>query len=128
MSTNEAWALFGEGTYTLNEHVVAHPGRPPELDHVRSLRRTLRSIPRPCATGVQLRDEQGVLLPDDACEREVDEDFDRPTWRAALNYSPTEDMLIYGSVATAIARAASTGAPRTTSALQPFEEETVHQL
>ena len=72
-----------------------------------------------------MRDENGVLLPDDACAREVDESFDHATWRTALNYSPTEDMLIYGSIATGYRTGGFNGRGYNNFTLQPFEEETV---
>jgi iron complex outermembrane receptor protein len=55
----------------------------------------------------------------------VDESFDHATWRTALNYSPTEDMLIYGSIATGYRTGGFNGRGTNNFTLQPFEEETV---
>ncbi len=122
---NEAYALFGEGTYTINEQWSLTLGARQSWDQ-RSL--TAKNFALDNTTlryGCAMRDENGVLLPDNACEREVDEDFDRATWRTALNYSPTEDMLIYGSIATGYRTGGFNGRGTNNFTLQPFEEETV---
>ncbi len=122
---NEAYALFGEGTYTLNEQWSLTLGARQSWDQ-RTLKATNFALDTTTLRyGCAMRDENGVLLPDNACEREVDEDFDRATWRTALNYSPTEDMLIYGSIATGYRTGGFNGRGTNNFTLQPFEEETV---
>ncbi len=105
--------------------VVAHPRRPPELGRSRDDDEELFVRHHDLEVWVSVRDENGVLLPDDACEREVDESFDHATWRTALNYSPTEDMLIYGSIATGYRTGGFNGRGYNNFTLQPFDEETV---
>jgi iron complex outermembrane receptor protein len=122
---NEAYALFGEGTYTINEQWSLTLGARQSWDQ-RTLKATNFALDTTTLRyGCAMRDENGVLLPDNACEREVDEDFDRATWRTALNYSPTEDMLIYGSIATGYRTGGFNGRGTNNFTLQPFEEETV---
>ena len=122
---NEAWALFGEGTYTLNEQWSLTLGARQSWDERLLEAKNFALDTTTLRYGCAMRDENGVPLPDDACAREVDEDFDRATWRAAVNYTPIEDMLIYGSVATGYRTGGFNGRGTNNFTLQPFDEETV---
>jgi iron complex outermembrane receptor protein len=122
---NEAWAVFGEGTYTLNEQWSLTLGARQSWDDraltAKNFTTNTATLRYECA----MRDENDVLLPDNACARDVDESFDHATWRTALNYSPTEDMLIYGSVSTGYRTGGLNGRGTSNFSLVPFDEETV---
>ena len=122
---NEAWALFGEGTYTFSEEWSLTLGARQSWDQRELTAKNFGFDQNTSKYECQMRDESGVRLPYDACERSVDEDFDRATWRAALNYTPTENMLIYGSVATGYRTGGFNGRGTNNFTLQPFDEETV---
>ncbi len=122
---NEAYALFGEGDYTLNDRWSVTLGARQSWDD-RSLTAENFSLdPDTLVYGCAMKDENNVLLPDDACSRKVDESFDKLTWRGSLNFNPMDDMLLYGSIATGY-RAGGFNARGTNNfTLQPFGEETV---
>ena len=122
---NEAWALFGEGTYTLDEQWSFTLGARQSWDDRSMTAKNFALSQQTLEVECQVLDENNVKLPDDACAREVDENFDHATWRAAVNYTPTEDMLVYGSVATGYRTGGLNGRGTSNFSLVPFDEETV---
>lgn len=122
---NDAYAIFGEGTYIFN----------PEWSFTLGLRQTwdereitAKNEAFSTATfvyGCAMFDENNEPLPDDACARTESEKFDAFTWRTSLNWTPTEDMLLYGSVSTGYRSGGFNARGVNNFSLQPFDEETV---
>jgi iron complex outermembrane receptor protein len=95
---NETYALFSEGTWTFNDKWSVTGGLRQTWD---DRKMTVKNFSLDNATliyGCAVKDENGVLLPDNACSRAVDESFDKLTWRGSVNWNPMEDMLLYASV------------------------------
>ncbi len=122
---NEAWAVFGEGTYTLDERWSVTLGARQSWDDRSMTAKNFALSQQTLEVNCQVLDENNVPLPDDACAREVDESFDHATWRAIVNYTPSEDMLVYASVSTGYRTGGLNGRGTSNFSLVPFDEETV---
>ena len=124
---NKAYAIFGEGTYTINDRWSLTLGARQTWDD-RSLEArnfTFNQSPKYFGPMCGMFDENNVRLPDDACSRKVDESFDKATWRGSVNFTPMEDMLLYGSVATGYRTGGFNMRGTNNASLVPFEPETV---
>ncbi len=124
---NEAYAIFGEGTFDIDDRWSATLGLRQTWDK-RELTAKNRGTPfaDPTLTPqCSMKDAAGNALPNDACSRTVDETFSSPTWRVALNYSPAHAQLIYGSVSTGYRSGGFNMRGTDNVTLTPFDEETV---
>ncbi len=131
-SNNEAVGIFTEGTYTFNDKWSSTLGLRYSRDEREVTLKNFQGTGRETGTPVILggyacvvTDENDVPLPDDACSRTVDESFEKPTWRASVNYTPQQDMLLYGSVSTGYRTGGFNMRGSIEESLEPFEEETV---
>lgn len=124
---NEAYGLFGEGTYTFNDEWSVTLGLRQSWDERELTVKNFQGVGS--LVGITLRcnvkDTAGTTLPSDACERTESEEFDSPTWRASVNYTPREGMLMYGSVSTGYRAGGFNLRGTDNLSLSPFDEETV---
>ncbi len=128
--TNEAWSVFGEGTYTFNEAWSLTVGaRYTQDDRTLVAKNWAVDTDRNSAQYLQfhcaMRDDNNNHLPDDQCAREENESFDSPTGRVSVNWTPTDDMLIYASIANGYRTGGFNERGTNSFSLQPFDEETV---
>jgi len=122
---NEAWAVFGEGTWTFSEQWSLTLGARQTWDE-RAM--TAQNLMVNTTTGIldcSMWDESGVPLPNTNCERNVDHGFDKATGRASVNWSPMDDMLVYLSAASGYRTGGFNLRGTNNFSLQPFEPETV---
>lgn len=123
--TNEAYAIFGEGTYAFNDEWSFTLGLRQTWDD-REMTAMNESFDRNTFTySCAMFDRNDERLPDDKCSRTESEKFDAFTWRTSLNWTPTEDMLLYGSVSTGYRSGGFNARGLNNFTLQPFDEETV---
>ncbi|TGD70451.1 TonB-dependent receptor, partial [Mangrovimicrobium sediminis] len=129
--TNEAWAVFGEGTYTFSDMWSLTVGARYTVDDREmtamnfAFDSTFPPIPESFTFHCAMRDANNAYLPDDACSRTVDETFDSPTGRVSVNFTPTDDHLLYLSVANGYRTGGFNMRATNDFTLQPFDEETV---
>ncbi len=119
---NESYALFAEGTYDFSDQWAVTLGLRQTWDE--------RSIEASNKQGVgvplcMMQDRQGNPLPADNCVRKEEEKFDSPTGRVALEFSPRQGMLYYGSVSTGYRAGGFNARGVSNATLRPFDEETV---
>ncbi len=97
---NESYAVFGEGVYDINDEFSVTVGLRQTWDKremtLHSRGTSSPALPPQCS----LTGDNGSPLPNSACSRTVNETFDSPTGRVALNYSPSHAHLLYGSIST----------------------------
>ncbi len=129
---NEAWAVFGEGTYTFNDQWSLTVGARYTVDERELENRTFSldsafppDNPLALTFHCAVRDENNEYLPDASCSRTEDEKFDSPTWRASINYTPNDDHLIYLSSSTGYRTGGFNMRGTNNFTLQPFDEETI---
>ncbi|MFV8816721.1 TonB-dependent receptor [Haliea sp. E17] len=127
---NEAWSIFGEGTYTFNAEWSLTVGARYTQDDRSLVAKnwafdTDRSSPQYGTFHCAMRDDNNVYLPDDACFRKENETFDSPTGRLSLNWTPMDEMLVYASVANGYRTGGFNERGTNSFSLQPFDEETV---
>jgi iron complex outermembrane receptor protein len=129
---NEAFGIFTEGTYTFSEAWSVTLGLRYSRDEREVTLENFQGTGREPGTPVPLggfacavTDDDNQPLPDDACSRTVDEDFDEPTWRASVNYTPSPDTLFYGSVSTGYRTGGFNMRGTNEASVKPFDEETV---
>ncbi len=124
--TNEAYALFGEGTFHFSEQWALTAGLRQTWDKRELTTRAFRFDPEVTADLIcDVLDEDNQPLPNDACARTVDEDFSEPTWRLALSYNPGVDHLLYGSISTGYRAGGFNGRGTNNFSLRPYDPETV---
>ncbi len=124
---NEAYAVFGEGTFDIDDQWSATLGLRQTWDK-RELTAKNRGTPFTDPTlspQCSMTDEAGNFLPNDGCVRTVDETFSSPTWRVAVNYSPEHAQLLYGSISTGYRSGGFNMRGTNNVTLAPFDEETV---
>ena len=131
-ANNEALGIFTEGTYTFNDQwsltLGARYSRDEREVTLKNFQGTGRQTGTPVIAGgyaCAVTDDNDVPLPDDACSRTVDKSFGKPTWRTSVNYTPQQDMLLYGSVSTGYRTGGFNMRGSIAESLEPFEEETV---
>ncbi len=122
---NETYALFGEGTWTFNDRWSVTGGLRQTWDDRKMTVKNFSLDAGSLVYGCAVMDENNQLLPNNACARSVDESFDKLTWRGSLNWTPTEDMLLYGSVSTGYRSGGFNLRGVNNFSLQPFEPEEV---
>lgn len=131
---NEAYAIFGEGTYTFTDEWSLTLGLRQTWDkrelttHNRATDSTIADQPAVCdVSGEDDQPLQPITEPYDRsiCSRTVDESFSSPTGRIAVNFTPAYGELYYASLSTGY----RTGGFQTRGVdnftLTPFDEETV---
>ena len=123
--TNEAYAIFGEGNYTINNKWSVTAGARQSWDDRSMTAKNFSFNFDTLEYGCQMRDVNNNYLPDNACARQEDEQFDKLTWRASVNFTPMEDMLLYGSVATGYRAGGFNLRGTNNFSLQPFDPENV---
>ncbi len=122
---NEAYAIFGEGTYAFNEQWSFTLGLRQTWDDREITAKNEGFNPNTFTYGCLMLDENNDPLPDDNCSRRESEKFDAFTWRTSFNWTPSDDMLLYASVSTGYRSGGFNARGTNTFTLQPFEEETV---
>jgi iron complex outermembrane receptor protein len=122
---NEAYAVFGEGTWTFNPRWSFTLGLRQTWDDREITAKNEAFNTDTLVYGCAMLDKDNQPLPDDACSRTESETFDAFTWRTSLNWSPTDDMLLYGSVATGYRTGGFNARGVNNFSLQPYDEETV---
>jgi len=122
---NESWAVYGEATYTINDQWSVTAGARQTWDDRKldAMNFTYDALSQ--HYGCAMRDPNGVLLPDDNCFRSADETFDKLTGRGSVNYTPTQDMLIYASVSSGYRSGGFNMRATSDAELEPFDPETV---
>jgi len=122
---NEAWAIYGEATYAFNDEWSVTGGARQTWDD-RSMDVMNFSFDADTLEyGCSMRDENGVRLPDDNCLRSVDERFDKLTGRGSVNFTPTQEMLFYASIASGYRSGGFNMRAAANAELEPFDPETV---
>lgn len=130
---NEALGAFTEATLTLNPQWSATLGVRYSYDEREVTVKPFNGIGRepglwPTALGgfqCALKDASGNNFPNDACERIENDTFESPSGRLSVNYSPVDDMLIYGSVSTGYRTGGFNMRGNADEGLQAFDPETV---
>ncbi len=127
---NKALGLFAEGTYTFNGTWSATLGLRQSWDERSVTARNFTTgsadmFPSFLLPVCGVTDADGNPLPADACKRTVTEDYASPTWRASVNYTPRDGMLMYGSVATGYRSGGIDLRGTDNASLTPYDEETV---
>jgi iron complex outermembrane recepter protein len=116
---NESYAVFGEGTWSFNDQWAMTLGARQTWDK-REV--TVKNVSRGACS---VSDENGNVLPLDACSRKEDEDFDKPTWRAVGKWTPDTTSMAYASVSTGYRSGGFNLRGANNFTLTPFDEETV---
>lgn len=107
-----SWAVYGQATWPVNERLNVTAG----LRYSYEEKKILVSNERFSGIGLLLQ----VFDP-----TEAEEDWDNVSGRLAVDYSFTDDVMAYGSIATGFKTGGFTGAASTQErATTPFEEET----
>lgn len=118
---NTAYGAFAEGTWGFNDQWAMTLGARQSWDE----REVTVSNTRRNSCLVEDPGNPGTFLPDDQCSRKEDEDFDKPTFRGVLNWTPTVTSMAYGSVSTGYRTGGFNLRGTNDVTLAPFEEETV---
>jgi len=118
---NKAYAVFGEATWTVNDQWALTFGARQSWDE----RGITAKNERNGACLLEDPDNPGSLLPIDACAVNVEEDFDSPTWRLAASWTPSDDMLLYGSASTGYRTGGFNLRAENVFEFEPFEAEEV---
>jgi iron complex outermembrane receptor protein len=123
---NEAYGLFGEGTYRFDDQWALTVGLRQSWDKRSVTAKNYQGAGS--MVGVTLtcnmHDESGNVLPENACGRSESESYSSPTWRTSLSYTPNETMY-YGSVSTGYRAGGFNLRGTDNASLAPFDEETV---
>ncbi len=122
---NESWAFYGEGTYTINDAWSVTGGARQTWDDrkLEAMNFTYDAVTQ--NYGCAMRDESGALLPDNNCVRSADESFDKLTGRGSVNWTPTQDALVYASVSSGYRSGGFNMRATSDAELAPFDPETV---
>ncbi len=124
---NESYAIFGEGTFDIDDQWSVTLGLRQTWDtrelttHARRTNSANLTLPPACI----VRDESNNLLPDGACSRTVEETFSSPTGRLSINYSPDSGQLIYGSISSGYRTGGFDMRGNDNVTLEPFDPEKV---
>lgn len=123
---NEAYAVFGEGTFDINDEFAFTFGLRFSYDDREVTGRNIGTdffnptAPPAC----QVQDDTGTLLMGN-CARTESESYSSPTWRLALNYTPNFGTLYYASIAKGYRTGGFQTRLREPETFEPFDEETV---
>lgn len=124
---NEAYGLFGEGTYIFNDQWSLTVGLRQSWDKRSVTAKNYQGLGD--AVGVTLTcnmsDENGNPLPESDCGRDESESYSSPTWRASVSYTPIQEAMFYGSVSTGYRAGGFNLRGTDNASLAPFDEETV---
>ncbi len=123
---NEAYAVFGEGTYQFNDNWALTFGARQTWDSRELTTKAFRFDPEVAVALIcDVKDRNNQRLPDDACSRTVQKDFSEPTWRASVSWTPSLDHLVYGGVSTGYRAGGFNGRGTDNFTLKPYDPETV---
>lgn len=127
---NEAWSVFGEGTYTFNADWSLTVGARYTEDTRKLVAKnwavdTDPASPQYLQFHCAMRDDNNNHLPDEQCAREQEETFDSPTGRVSVNWTPTDDILVYAGISNGYRTGGFNERGTNSFSLQPFDEETV---
>jgi iron complex outermembrane receptor protein len=122
---NESLAVYGEGTYSINDAWSVTGGARQTWDDRRldAMNFTYDALTQ--QYGCAMRDQSGALLPDDNCIRSADESFDKLTGRGSVNWMPTQEILVYASVSSGYRSGGFNMRATSDAELVPFDPETV---
>ncbi|WP_167854860.1 TonB-dependent receptor [Mangrovimicrobium sediminis] len=123
---NEAYAIFGEGTWSFTDELSLTLGLRQSWDRreltSKNIATDFFNAAEPPRCVVLDRDGNPV---GPSCSRTEDESYSKPTWRMALNYSPDYASLFYGSIATGYRSGGFQTRAKDNISFEPFDEETV---
>lgn len=117
---NTSYGAFGEATWHFSEEWSLTAGARQSWDE-REL--TVSKWTDLARTSCNVTGQGGAALA--TCERTVEDEFDATTWRASLNYKPTSDILLYGSVSTGYRAGGFNTRGRDDGTLMSFDPELV---
>jgi len=122
---NESWAVYGEATYNITDAWSITGGARQTWDDrsLDAMNFTYDAITQ--HYGCAMRDPDGALLPDDNCMRSADESFDKLTGRGSINWTPTQNILVYTSVSSGYRSGGFNMRATSDAELVPFDPETV---
>lgn len=117
---NTSYGVFGETTYHFTEQWSVTAGARQSWDEREMSVSKWSDLDR---TRCTVRGPGGSAL--STCERNVDADFDAPTWRVSGNFTPEVGVLHYASMSTGYRAGGFNTRGNSDLTLQPFEEENV---
>lgn len=120
---NTGYAVFGEGTYRFSDEWSLTAGVRQSWDERELTVRTFDSQTGYANLACKVTGPGGAEL--DTCERTVKEDFEKPTGRLSVNYTPADGQLYYGSVSTGYKAGGFNSRGFNDQTLQSFDPETV---
>lgn len=116
---NRAYAVFAQGSYQLTDNWSLTVG----VRHTWDEREV--SVATTEAGQCVVEDETGNPLPDNACERSEDEDYQSPTWLLSASYQPRDTLMVYGSIGSGYRTGGINLRAQKNLELTPYDEETV---
>lgn len=119
---NTGYAVFGEATYRFSDEWSLTFGARQSWDERELTVRKFNGVGYENIT-CAVTGPGGAPL--DTCERTVKEDFERPTGRLSINYTPDDGTLYYGSVSTGYKAGGFNSRGTNDTTLQSFDPETV---
>lgn len=123
---NQAYAVFGEGTYELTDEFSFTLGLRQSWDKreltSHNVATDFFNADQPPAC-VVLDEDNNPVGPD--CSRTEDESYSSPTWRMTLNYTPEFGTLMYASISTGYRTGGFQTRAKENASFEPFDEETV---
>jgi len=123
---NEAWAVYGEGTWSFNERWSVTGGARQTWDHRKIEAMNYGFNQETLLIDCAMFDQDGQRLPfGPECVRTADHDFDKLTGRGSVNWTPQEDLLVYFSVASGYRTGGYDARGTNNVTLQPYDDETV---
>jgi iron complex outermembrane receptor protein len=123
---NEAWAVYGEGTWRFNEEWSVTGGARQTWDYRKIEAMNYGFNQDELKVDCGMFDQNGVRLPfGPECVRSEDHDFEKLTGRGSVNWTPTDDLLVYFSVASGYRTGGFNARGTNNFTLQPYDDETV---
>jgi len=123
---HEAWAVYGEGTWSFNERWSVTAGARQTWDHRKIEAMNYGFNQETLVVDCGMFDEDNNRLPfGPECVRSADHDFDKLTGRGSVNWTPQDDLLLYFSVASGYRTGGYNARATNNFTLQPFDDETV---
>jgi len=116
---NRAYAVFAQGSYQLTDSWSLTLGARQTWDQ-REV-----SVTTTKAGQCVVEDDARNPLPDNACERSEDKDYQSPTWLLSASYQPRDTLMVYGSVGSGYRTGGINLRAQTSLELKPYDEETV---
>ncbi len=123
---NEAYAIFGEGTYSFTDDISLTVGLRQSWDKreltSKNIGTDFFNATAPPACVVLGRDGNPV---GPTCSRTENESYSKPTWRVAFNYEPGMNNLLYASISTGYRTGGFQTRAKDNLSFEPFDPETV---